>query len=92
MPTLALALRQVKETLESHFPSGRPKWISRKRFETLSSQPLTLRQIAFRICRPGCRPHGAWIITTLTNPRRYPAEELVKLYGKRRTHDIDSRS
>lgn len=63
--------------------AGRPKWIGRKRFETLSAQPLTLRQIAFRICRPGCRPRWAWIITTLIDPKRYPAGELVKLYGKR---------
>ena len=46
-------------------------------------QELTLRQIAFRITRPGYRTHWAWIITTLTDPQRYSAEELVQLYAKR---------
>lgn len=61
----------------------RPAWLGRRRWAALAAQPLTLRQIAFRICRPGHRPRWAWIITTLIDPRRYPAGELIKLYGKR---------
>jgi hypothetical protein len=61
----------------------RPSWLSGNRWASLASQPLTLRQIAFRTCRAGHRPRWAWIITTLTDAQRYPALDLVKLYGKR---------
>lgn len=57
-------------------------WMSRRAWQDLP-QELTLRQISFRITRKGFRTHWAWIITTLTDPTLYPAEELVELYGKR---------
>lgn len=57
-------------------------WLSKPAWKALPEQ-LTLRQISFRITRKGFRTHWAWIITTLTDPTLYPAEELVKLYGKR---------
>lgn len=60
----------------------RPAWISALRFEQVQGT-LCLRQIAFRIVRPGYRTHWAWLITTLTDPVDYPAQELVTLYGKR---------
>ena len=60
----------------------RPTWMSKRRWLNLPQQ-LTLRQIAFRIVRPGHRSKWAWIITTLCDPQRYPAQELVELYAKR---------
>jgi len=61
----------------------RPSWVSPSRWETMRGQELHLRQIAFRICRKGCRTHWAWIITTLLDPQMYPAQEIVDLYTKR---------
>ncbi len=58
------------------------KWMSKARWQQLPPS-LTLRQISFRITRKGFGTHWAWIITTLTDPREYPAQELVDLYGKR---------
>jgi hypothetical protein len=63
-------------------PQSRPTWMSRKRWEALPSA-LILRQIAFRLQRPGFRTQWAWIITTLTDPQRYPAQKLAELYGRR---------
>lgn len=60
----------------------RPKWMSRRRWLALGPE-LTLRQIAFRITRPGYRTRWAWVVTTLTDPAAYPAEELVALYARR---------
>jgi hypothetical protein len=57
-------------------------WMSKRRWSALPEQ-LILRQIAFRITRPGFRTHWAWIITTLIDPLKYPAADLVELYGKR---------
>lgn len=61
---------------------SRPKWLSKFSWARLP-QELVLRQVSFRITRKGFRTHWAWVITTLTDPTLYPAEELVELYGKR---------
>jgi putative transposase len=63
--------------------SRRPKWLSKKRWEKIAGQTLTLRQIAFRVCRKGYRTHWAWIVTTLLDPQKYPAQELIELYSDR---------
>jgi putative transposase len=61
----------------------RPQWLSRQRWEPFEKQELLLRQIAYRVHRKGFRPHWAWIITTLLDPQKYPANELIELYNKR---------
>ena len=63
-------------------PQGRVGWMSKLRWKQLPEQ-LTLRQVAFRTCRPGFGTRWAWVITTLTDPKLYPAEAIVELYGKR---------
>jgi len=65
--------------------SRRPTWISKNRWAKLelAEAQLTLRQIAFRVCRKGFRTHWAWIITTLLDAQQYPAQELIELYSKR---------
>jgi len=57
-------------------------WMSKRAWNQLP-QELVLRQIAFRILRPGYQPQWAWIITTLTDSKKYPAQQLVELYAKR---------
>lgn len=61
----------------------RPTWLSARRWQALAGQELTLRQISFRICRKGFRSRWAWIVTTLLDPRQYPAEELAELHSQR---------
>jgi len=61
----------------------RPAWISKKRWQTLANEVLTLRQIAFRVCRKGFRTQWAWIVTTLLDSEKYPAQELIELYSQR---------
>jgi hypothetical protein len=63
--------------------SRRPAWMGQRRWKEIKDQQLTLRQISFRVCRKGFRSHQAWIITTLTDPKEYPAQELAELYSHR---------
>ena len=63
-------------------PDRRPTWMSRKRFAAMPAQ-LILRQIAFRLHRPGHRPTWVWVITTLSVATLYPAKELAELYARR---------
>jgi hypothetical protein len=61
---------------------NKPRWLSRRRFAALPEH-LELRQIAFRLGRQGFRPTWAYVLTTLTDPVTYPAQELVELYAQR---------
>lgn len=63
--------------------SSCPTWMSKKRWKVIAGQTLTLRQISFRVCRKGFRTHWAWIITTLVDPKAYPAQELIEVYTER---------
>ena len=63
-------------------PDRRPAWMSRQRFALLPEQ-LMLRQVAFRLHRPGFRSTWVWVITTLSVAKLYPAKEIATLYGKR---------
>lgn len=79
-----LTRRQGKQDLLVRWAAtARPKWLSKKRWEAIAGQTLTLRQISFRVCRKGFRTHWAWVVTTLLDPQEYPAQELVELYGGR---------
>jgi hypothetical protein len=60
----------------------RHAWMSRRRWAALPAQ-LTLRQVAFRLQRPGFRPSWAWVITTLSVAEQYPAAAIAELYGQR---------
>jgi hypothetical protein len=72
-----------QDSLVSWKATRRPLWLSRGKWTAILGQELTLRQIAFRICRKGFPTHWAWIITTLLDPLAYPAQEVVELYTRR---------
>jgi len=55
---------------------------SREEWEQLPTQ-LVLRQIKVTVSQPGFRVKSFYIITTLTDPVTYPAEELAELYFRR---------
>jgi hypothetical protein len=63
-------------------PQAPAKWLSATRWAQLP-KTLTLRQVAFRLHRPGYRSTWVWVITTLSVPELYPAQEVANLYGRR---------
>lgn len=63
-------------------PDRRPSWMTRAAWKTMPRE-LRLRQISFRLCRKGFRTQWAWVITTLTDDRKYSAQEMVDLYERR---------
>jgi Transposase DDE domain len=60
----------------------RPKAFNRTRWAALPEQ-IPLRQIAYRLVRPGFRTHWVWVITSLADPQTYPAQAIVQLYDRR---------
>ncbi|MGD0138155.1 MAG: IS4 family transposase [Tepidisphaeraceae bacterium] len=63
-------------------PNQSAGWMSRNKWALLPAE-LMLRQINFRIKRPGFRHQWMRVITTLLDPKRYPAEQIIELYAKR---------
>jgi len=63
-------------------PKQRPKWLSVERFTALPDA-LVVRELRYRIMRPGYRTREVTLVTTLLDPERYPAEELAQLYADR---------
>jgi hypothetical protein len=56
--------------------------LSRRAYAALP-QTLTLRQIQWRVDRPGSRSRWITVITTLLDPKKYPAQEIAALYLQR---------
>ncbi len=63
-------------------PQHRPKGFSKRLWAALP-ESLTLRMLHIQIEVPGFRTESIVVVTTLTDPIAYPAEELAKLYFRR---------
>jgi len=63
-------------------PAVQPKDYSNQEWQALP-ETLTLRMLHIQVDIPGFRTESIVIVTTLTDPIAYPAEELAKLYLRR---------
>lgn len=68
-------------------PSYEPNRITREAWERLP-ETITVRIIAFRVTG---RSEQKVIVTTLHDPKKYPAEEIAELYGLRWEVELDIR-
>ena len=69
----------------------RPSWMDKETYARIPDR-LVLREISYRVIEPGCRTKRVDVITTLTNPEEYSAEEIAELYGFRWNSELDIRS
>jgi hypothetical protein len=63
-------------------PRSRPKWMSRRQFESLPPS-LLVRELRYVLPRRGQRTLVVTIVTTLLDPVRYPKDAITELYGVR---------
>ena len=63
-------------------PAECPRWMDARTYQSLPDSIL-VREFRYRIDRPGFRVRQVTAVTTLTDPTRYPAEELAELYFAR---------
>ena len=52
-------------------------------------ETLVLREVRFNVIEPGCRTRTLTIVTTLTDPKAYTAEDIAELYGYRWHSELD---
>lgn len=55
-------------------------------------ETLELREIRYQVIQPGYRSTTLTVVTTLTDPTKYTAEEIAELYGFRWNAELDIRS
>jgi hypothetical protein len=63
-------------------PAQRPAWMAAADYAALSDE-LAVREVRFRVTRPGRRARWITLVTTLTDAGRYPAAALAGLYERR---------
>jgi hypothetical protein len=63
-------------------PHQRCGLLSRLRWKALP-EALVLRQVSFSVRRRGYRTRTITVITTLLDPKQYPAEKIAELYSRR---------
>jgi len=63
-------------------PLQRPPYLPKLIWKTVSKQ-LSVRVLRFSLQVPGFRVRSVTLVTTLLDPKEYPAEELARLYAER---------
>lgn len=71
--------------------SSKPNWMNQAQFDALPDQ-IEVRELCYRIKRKGFRTRKVILVTTFTDPNKYPKEELAELYGERWQMEVDLRS
>ena len=69
---------------------AKPAWMSQPQYEQIP-ETLTLRELRFEVSVPGRRTETITVITTLTDPEAYSAEDIATLYGLRWNVELDIR-
>ncbi len=60
-------------------PKQQPKWMSAEEFAALPDS-IVVRELRYRITRPGFRCDWITLVTTLTDAESYPLEAVAQLY------------
>jgi len=69
---------------------NQPAWMSEELYSQIP-ETLTLREMRFDVAVPGHRTENITVITTLTDPQLYSAQEIASLYGLRWNVELDIR-
>ena len=70
---------------------ARPAWMSEAQYAQIP-ETLTLRELRFHVTVPGRRTETITVVTTLTDPAAYSAEDIAELYGFRWNVELDIRA
>ena len=71
-------------------PKQSPHWLGSEQYKALPDS-IVVRELCYPVGRRGFRTRWVTLVTTLTDPQEYPADELARLYGDRWEIEIDLR-
>ena len=63
-------------------PRQKPRYLPKSLWKLVPSN-LSVRVLRFKLQMPGFRPESVTLVTTLVDPKAYPAKELAELYARR---------
>ncbi len=69
----------------------KPDWMDDETYASIPKR-MVLREIRFKVYEPGYRVKALTIVTTLTDPEGYTAEDVAQLYGYRWNSELDIRA
>src|SRR5713226_365698 len=78
------------QLVEYYKPESRPNWSTVEAYAALP-EAIVVRELRFAIAVPGFRTKEVTLVTTLTDPDRYPAAELAQLYFDRWQVEVNLR-
>jgi hypothetical protein len=87
---LVKTLGYYDQRVEYRKPDHRPKWMDQAAYEAMP-QWTTVREVRRQVRCGGAR-RWVTLVTTLTDPKAYPAKALVKLLGDRWSIELSLRS
>ena len=70
---------------------AKPPWMDEATY-ALIPETIVLREIRFNVFEPGYRVQVLTIVTTLTDPEAFTAEDIAQLYGFRWNSELDIRA
>jgi hypothetical protein len=83
-------LGQCDQKVEWFKPQKRPSWLTAEAYAALPASIL-VRELRYRIPKPGYRTREVLLVTTLLDPLAYPAAELAQLYFDRWQIEVNLR-
>jgi hypothetical protein len=69
----------------------RPEWMDEETYAQVPSE-LEIRELRFRVNRPGFRVKNLMLVTTMTNAAEYTKQDLANLFLERWNIELDLRS
>jgi Transposase DDE domain len=78
------------QLVEYYKPEECPEWMTPQQYATLP-ESILVRELRYRVNCPGYRTREVTLVTTLLDPKEYPAEELAQLYGLRWQVEVNLR-
>jgi hypothetical protein len=75
-------LGKFDQLVEYSKPKKCPEWMSEEVYRALPEK-LVLREVRYRTKLKAGRTREITLVTTLLDPKKYPAEEVAALYGQR---------
>src|SRR5205807_202039 len=83
-------LGEEDQVVEWQKPRKRPEWLGEEQFAAMPGS-LLVREVRYRVGRPGYRTRSVTLVTTLLDADAYPLASLSDLYGVRWDAELNLR-
>jgi len=70
------------QIVDYHKPKNKPDWMTQEQYAQLPGA-IRVRELRYKIERPGTRVREVTVVTTLLDPRKYPKSVIAGLYESR---------